>query len=1028
MSKRRTKYVEPRARVKVEDERDYTSSRVKRERSYSPDRSRRDRKYSRSRSRSRGRRTRTRSRSRSRDNQRSDRGKIHRRERSISPFTLHFDRWTNYKTAETKLLEYANKAIQKYDMTPEEHPKYGDEWKKFWEMRYSQVKASGMNPDTHDYVTEWVPVWSKRCAELMSDEVSTRKAALLKKFRLDSDRIPIRSDFKREVAAKKQEENITMKAGNQPSSTSSSNMKQEQYDQQQGHNSTSGGTGPAGNQPSGGTGPAGNQPSAIVQEQGQGQSLFNTGIASIDSLMSRKFQPPAELSRPPQESQGVPADSFASINTFASKDVFKRGTKSKLLVCLRLLGAFSEFISDDITEQLSIIMSKAKALEKSFDGASKVLIEDEHIQQTFHLARIQLKSCEDEIDESMFGSFQNCIQNLDKILSTQGGEAEVEKSRMKQEYNTRNSAGAIDGDNGKQDISLAYAEQIAAKNEILFGKKLKPSELVFGKKIESQNEAINVADNVSVISGDASSLVGSIVQSGDKSDENRKSKEVDGLKNYRECQKFLSECISIVMLQTGHKTYTKHGLQNLLVELMKKLELSETDSKIGQMAKQYNQNYNNNKKLDVSLVPPNMDNLYFTSDELSCLLQNYDNLSNEERKCFDFYMVNLKMRGTTSMAETELLQVYSVKSKGKSQFTSVLHQEGDNDMIFKPVSFDYDSRPPRSFGKKRVDTLADGKRPKLAPWREHFMETSKPTEKHSREILRKKELDKQKDLERARERAKERERERQREREGKEDRRKRMVEDARKNIDKKIKGNVQDKKKDSRSHKDDKKEKARKEQDDSVECIDIDGDEEIVEAAPVVAQRNLDGSVNLNTKYKDTQLNQWVRKGEVDQPMFLELTGPGGELIFKCTVCGSQLYGVKNVQTHYNGKKHANKLKADQWVVFDPTVEKPRIISSNENTSEPATNGKAATDNGQSNDKTESTDSVKNDNNENPPEVSSTTNGNAPSNMQASNENAPVHAGPANENKQSESVASNENPPTKTNKSAPEDDDIVTLD
>ncbi len=39
----------------------------------------------------------------------------------------------------------------------------------------------------------------------MSEEVSTRKAALLKKFRLDSDRIPIRSDFKRDVAAKKQE-------------------------------------------------------------------------------------------------------------------------------------------------------------------------------------------------------------------------------------------------------------------------------------------------------------------------------------------------------------------------------------------------------------------------------------------------------------------------------------------------------------------------------------------------------------------------------------------------------------------------------------------------------------------------------------------------------------------------------------------------------------------------------------------------------------------------------------------------------
>ena len=47
---------------------------------------------------------------------------------------------------------------------------------------------------------------------------------------------------------------------------------------------------------------------------------------------------------------------------------------------------------------------------------------------------------------------------------------------------------------------------------------------------------------------------------------------------------------------------------------------------------------------DVNLVPPNMDNLYFTADELSCLLQNYDNLSNEERRCFDFYMVNLKVK------------------------------------------------------------------------------------------------------------------------------------------------------------------------------------------------------------------------------------------------------------------------------------------------------------------------------------------------------------------------------------------------
>ena len=37
-------------------------------------------------------------------------------------------------------------------------------------------------------------------------------------------------------------------------------------------------------------------------------------------------------------------------------------------------------------------------------------------------------------------------------------------------------------------------------------------------------------------------------------------------------------------------------------------------------------------------------------------------------------------------------------------------------------------------------------------------------------------------------------------------------------------------------------------------------------------------------------------------------------------MCDSQLYGVKNVQTHYNGKKHKKKLEDDKvkiFIVFD---------------------------------------------------------------------------------------------------------------
>ena len=42
----------------------------------------------------------------------------------------------------------------------------------------------------------------------------------------------------------------------------------------------------------------------------------------------------------------------------ASETGFKRGTKSKLVVCLRLLSAFSEYITDDLNFQLSSIRAK----------------------------------------------------------------------------------------------------------------------------------------------------------------------------------------------------------------------------------------------------------------------------------------------------------------------------------------------------------------------------------------------------------------------------------------------------------------------------------------------------------------------------------------------------------------------------------------------------------------------------------------------------------------------------------------------
>merc|ERR1740128_857199 len=103
------------------------------------------------------------------------------RERSISPYSLAMDRWTNFKAMETKLLGYAKVKLEKYDSSPEEHPQYSEEWKDFWQNRYNQVKESGADPDTHDYLAEWIPFWSNKSRDLMEAEVEKRQGELLRK-------------------------------------------------------------------------------------------------------------------------------------------------------------------------------------------------------------------------------------------------------------------------------------------------------------------------------------------------------------------------------------------------------------------------------------------------------------------------------------------------------------------------------------------------------------------------------------------------------------------------------------------------------------------------------------------------------------------------------------------------------------------------------------------------------------------------------------------------------------------------------
>lgn len=84
-----------------------------------------------------------------------------------------------------------------YDKRPEDHPRYPEEWKEFWEKRYKELQAQGKDADHHDYKCEWIPHWSKRVAALYEEELAEKTEGLLSQYDLASPEEPKRPRAKR---------------------------------------------------------------------------------------------------------------------------------------------------------------------------------------------------------------------------------------------------------------------------------------------------------------------------------------------------------------------------------------------------------------------------------------------------------------------------------------------------------------------------------------------------------------------------------------------------------------------------------------------------------------------------------------------------------------------------------------------------------------------------------------------------------------------------------------------------------------
>lgn len=80
------------------------------------------------------------------------------------------------------------KEYKKYRQTPENHPKYGEEWKEFWEIRYGQLKKGGkVNPNEYDYKPEWRTFWMKRMDDILEEQLKTLKKEIRSKLDLSDD-------------------------------------------------------------------------------------------------------------------------------------------------------------------------------------------------------------------------------------------------------------------------------------------------------------------------------------------------------------------------------------------------------------------------------------------------------------------------------------------------------------------------------------------------------------------------------------------------------------------------------------------------------------------------------------------------------------------------------------------------------------------------------------------------------------------------------------------------------------------------
>nr|CAI5854494.1 unnamed protein product [Callosobruchus analis] len=127
---------------------------------------------------------------------RSRRSPSPRRQRRDDPFKRQMEEEEKEKEREKEKLrkleefkklsraienDMAN-VLKQHEKNPEKHPNYNEEWKKFWNRRYKELQAAGVDASKYDFKPEWIEFWNRRMVELHGEELKAKKEALRKRI------------------------------------------------------------------------------------------------------------------------------------------------------------------------------------------------------------------------------------------------------------------------------------------------------------------------------------------------------------------------------------------------------------------------------------------------------------------------------------------------------------------------------------------------------------------------------------------------------------------------------------------------------------------------------------------------------------------------------------------------------------------------------------------------------------------------------------------------------------------------------